>query len=153
MIPTILLPIRIPLARPVLLMGMALLLAACGRNGKPPAAPLQVGVVAVAQKDVPLIHEWVGTLDGFVNAEIRPQVEGYLLRQVYREGSEVRKGDVLFEIDARSFAASADQAKAALARDKSMLDKAQMDVDRYAPLAAEKAISQQELDNARASLR
>ncbi len=132
---------------------LAVLTAACGRPGRPPASPLQVGVTAAVQMDVPLTHEWVGTLDGFVNAEIRPQVEGYLLRQVYREGSSLRKGDALFEIDARTFAAAADQAKATLARDQAALDKARLDVERYTPLAAERAISQQELDNAKASLR
>lgn len=103
--------------------------------------------------DVPLTQEWVGTLDGYVNAEIRPQVEGYLLRQVYKEGSGLRQGDLLFEIDPRQFKAAADQAKAALARDQAALDKARLDVERYTPLAAEKAISQQELDNAQASFR
>ena len=105
------------------------------------------------QMDVPLSHEWVGTLDGYVNAEIRPQVEGYLLRQVYKEGSSLRQGDLLFEIDPRQFKAVADQARATLARDQAALDKARLDVERYMPLVAEKAISQQELDNAQASLR
>jgi membrane fusion protein (multidrug efflux system) len=95
----------------------------------------------------------VGTLDGFVNAEIRPQVEGYLLRQVYKEGSSLHKGDLLFEIDPRQFQAAADQAKGALGRDQAALDKARLDVERFTPLVAEKAISQQELDNAQASFR
>jgi len=112
-----------------------------------------VGVLAVTQADVPLTHEWVGTLDGFVNAEIRPQVEGYLLRQVYKEGTALRQGQVLFEIDGRPFAAAAQQARAALVRDQAQFDKAKQDVDRFTPLAAEKAISQQELDNARVLLR
>jgi membrane fusion protein (multidrug efflux system) len=103
--------------------------------------------------DVPITQEWVGTLDGFVNAEIRPQVEGYLLRQIYKEGSSLRQGDHLFEIDSRLFKAVADQARAALARDQAALDKTRMDVERYTPLAAMKAISQQELDNAQASFR
>ncbi|NTW86525.1 MAG: efflux RND transporter periplasmic adaptor subunit [Holophagaceae bacterium] len=131
----------------------AFLLLACGGKSRPPAAPLQVGVLPTVQMDVPLTHEWVGTLDGFVNAEIRPQVEGYLLRQIYREGSALHKGDVLFEIDARQLAAAAVQTKAALARDQATLDKTSLDVARFAPLVAERAISQQELDNARASLR
>jgi membrane fusion protein (multidrug efflux system) len=80
-------------------------------------------------------------------------VEGYLLRQVYKEGGSLRKGDPLFEIDGRQFKATSDQAKATLARDQAMLDKARMDVDRFAPLVAEKAISRQELDNAQASFR
>jgi len=131
---------------------LMLLLCACARNGKP-AAPPQVGVAEVLSQDVPVVHEWVGTLDGFVNAEIRPQVEGYVLRQAYREGSAVRRGQPLFEIDNRQFKASADQARAALARDAAARDKAKLDVDRYTPLAAQKAISQQELDNALAALR
>jgi membrane fusion protein, multidrug efflux system len=105
------------------------------------------------QMDVPISQEWVGTLDGYVNAEIRPQVEGYLLRQIYKEGSSLRKGDSLFEIDPRQFKAVADQARATLARDQAALDKASLDVERYLPLVAEKAISQQELDNAQASFR
>jgi membrane fusion protein, multidrug efflux system len=129
------------------------LMAACGKNGRPPAPPLQVGVLPAVQMDVPLTHEWVGTLDGYVNAEIRPQVEGYLLRQVYKEGSSLRQGDLLFEIDPRQFKAAADQARATWMRDQAALDKARLDVDRFTPLVAEKAISQQELDNAQSSLR
>ena len=144
----IMLPHRYPTA-----LLLTTLLASCGRNGHAPAPPLQVGVLPALQMDVPLTHEWVGTLDGFVNAEIRPQVEGYLLRQVYKEGSSLHKGEPLFEIDARQFKASADQARATLARDQAALDKARMDVERFTPLVAEKAISQQELDNANASLR
>jgi membrane fusion protein (multidrug efflux system) len=91
-------------------------------------------------------------VDGFVNAEIRSQVEGYLLRQAYREGFPVKRGQLLFQIDPRSFAATAEQARAALARERASRDKAKLDVDRYTPLAAQKAISQQELDNANAAL-
>jgi membrane fusion protein (multidrug efflux system) len=142
-----------PSNRILTLITLATLLASCGKNGRPPAPPLQVGVLPASQVDVPITQEWVGTLDGFVNAEIRPQVEGYLLRQVYKEGSTVRQGDVLFEIDPRQFKAAADQAKATLARDQAALDKAKLDVERFRPLVAEKAISQQELDNAQAALR
>ncbi|BDU72663.1 efflux RND transporter periplasmic adaptor subunit [Mesoterricola silvestris] len=131
---------------------LALLLAGCSHSPRP-AAPAQVGVVPVVQQDVPLVREWIANLDGFVNAEIRPQVEGYVLRQAYREGSAVRRGQTLFEIDPRAFRAAADQARAALARDKAARDKARLDVDRFTPLAAQKAISQQELDNAAAALR
>jgi RND family efflux transporter MFP subunit len=138
---------------PSLILLVALLAPSCARNGRPPAPPLQVGVVPAVQMDVPLTHEWVGTLDGFVNAEIRPQVEGYLLRQVYKEGASLRKGDPLFEIDPRQFKATADQARATLARDQAMLDKALLDVERFKPLVADKAISQQELDNAQALFR
>jgi membrane fusion protein (multidrug efflux system) len=125
---------------------------ACGR--KPSAAgPLRVEVTPVLQQDVPLSHEWVGTLDGSVNAEIRPQVEGYVLRQTYKEGAAVRKGAPLFEIDPRPFKASYDQARAAVARDAAARDKAKLDVERFEPLAAQRAVSQQELDNANSSLR
>jgi membrane fusion protein (multidrug efflux system) len=109
---------------------------------------MQVGVAKVARQNVPITREWVGTLDGFVNAEIRPEVEGYLIRQLYKDGAAVRKGDLLFQIDPRQFQAAADQAKAALDRDRALRDKAKLDVDRFTPLAAQKAISQQELDNA-----
>jgi membrane fusion protein (multidrug efflux system) len=112
---------------------------------------LQVEVTSVVQKDVPLVHEWIATVDGSVNAEIRPQVEGYVLRQAYREGFPVKRGQLLFQIDPRPFEAAAEQAKAALAREQATFDKARLDVDRYAPLAAQKAISQQELDNANAA--
>jgi membrane fusion protein (multidrug efflux system) len=105
-------------------------------------------VTEVVQKDVPIIREWVGTLDGEVNAEIRPKVEGYILKQLYREGSFVRKGQPLFQIDPRQFQAALDQAKGNLERQKAALEKADNDVRRYTPLAKEKAISQQELDNA-----
>ncbi len=125
---------------------------ACGR--KPSAAgPLRVEVTPVLQQDVPLAHEWVGTLDGSVNAEIRSQVEGYVLRQIYKEGAAVRKGAPLFEIDPRPFKASYDQARAAVARDAAARDKAKLDVERFEPLAAQRAVSQQELDNANSSLR
>jgi membrane fusion protein (multidrug efflux system) len=100
---------------------------------------------------VPVTREWVGTLDGYVNAEIRPQIEGYLLRQDYKEGSFVRKGFVLFEIDPRQFQASLDQARGDLARNEAALARARLDVSRFTPLVAEKAVSQQELDNALSS--
>jgi membrane fusion protein (multidrug efflux system) len=135
---------------------VALLLAAalglsCGKAPQAPAAPLRVEVATAVQQDVPMVHEWIGTVDGYVNAEIRPQVEGYLLKQAYREGFPVKRGQLLFQIDPRQFQAAAEQARAAVARDQAMLDKTVLDVDRYTPLAAEKAISQQELDDALAA--
>jgi RND family efflux transporter MFP subunit len=105
-------------------------------------------VVAVEQKDVPIVHEWVGTLDGFVNAQIRAQVSGYLVKQDYREGAAVKKGDVLFEIDPRPFEAALAQANGLLAQAKAQLGKAELDVTRDTPLASEKAISQEEMDDA-----
>src|SRR6266576_1708804 len=127
----------------------------CGKSEQPQARPPEVEVVQVEQKDVPIWNEWVGTLDGFVNAQIKPQVTGYLLRQTYKEGSLVKKGELLFEIDPRTFQAALDQAKAQRANAEGQLAqaeanqvKAQLDVNRYTPLAKEQAVSQQDLDNA-----
>ena len=118
-------------------------------------SPPEVAVVAVEQKDVPIYQEWVGTLDGFVNAQIKPQVTGYLLRRAYEEGSFVRQGQLLFDIDPRTFQAALDHAKGQLANAEGQLGeaeanqvKAQIDVDRYGPLAKAQAVSQQELDHA-----
>lgn len=129
---------------------------------RPVSAPPEVYVATVTERDVPAVKEWVGTLDGYINAEIRGQVTGYLLRQVYREGSFVRRGDLLFEIDQRPFQAalneangrlaqaesSVQQAGGNLAQYKARLGKAELDVKRYAPLVKTKAISQEEMDNA-----
>jgi RND family efflux transporter MFP subunit len=123
-------------------------------SGKPDA-PLDVEVVQVEQKDVPIFGEWIGTLDGFTNADVRAQVTGYLLKQGYREGAFVRKGQLLFEIDPRPFQAALDQAegqlaqaKAQLATDEAVQGRTQLDVEKYTPLAKEQAASQQDLDNA-----
>ena len=124
------------------------LLAGCGgRGAAPPMAPPEVKVIAVAQRDVPIVSEWVATLDGYVNAQIQPQVTGYIVKQTYREGSPVHKGDVLFEIDPRPFQALLDQAKAQLAQAVAQMGKTQLDVDRDTPLAKERAIAQSQLDN------
>ena len=127
----------------------------CGKSEQPQARPPEVEVVQVEQKDVPIWNEWVGTLDGLVNAQIRPQVTGYLLRQTYQEGSFVRKGQLLFEIDPRTFQVALDQTKAQLANAEQQLAqaeanqvKAQLDVNRYVPLVKEQAVTQQDLDNA-----
>jgi membrane fusion protein (multidrug efflux system) len=120
----------------------------CGKHADLAPAPVDVQVVAVDQKDVPVTREWVGSLDGFVNAQIRAQVTGYLLKQDYEEGSMVAKGAPLFEIDPRPFAAALDVANGLLAQAQAQLGKAALDAKRYQPLAAEKAISQQELDDA-----
>ena len=98
--------------------------------------------------NVPIFEEWIGTLDGYVNAKIHAQVTGYLLTQNYAEGSEVKKGDLLFQIDPRPFQATLDQARAKLAQDQAQSGKTELDVKRYTPLAKEQAISQEELDNA-----
>jgi len=127
----------------------------CGKSEPPQARPPEVEVVRVEQKDVPIWNEWVGTLEGLVNAQIKPQVTGYLLRQTYQEGSFVKKGQLLFEIDPRTFQAALDQSKAKRANAEGQLAqaeanqvKAQLDVNRYTPLAKEQAVSQQDLDNA-----
>jgi membrane fusion protein (multidrug efflux system) len=153
---------------------IALLIVAGGSKSKektPPAAPppTNVEVAQVTREDVPIYSEWIGTLDGMVNAEIRAQVTGYLLRQNYKEGSPVRRGQLLFEIDPRPFQAALDQAKGDLAKAEAQLAqansqllqaqaqlaqseanqvKAQLDVDRYTPLAKERAVTTQDLDNA-----
>jgi membrane fusion protein (multidrug efflux system) len=122
----------------------------CSSSGNKAAAappPPTVGVVDVVQKDVPIYSEWVATLDGYVNAAIQPRVAGYLIRQDYREGSLVRKGQVLFEIDPRPFKAALDQAKAQQSQAEAQLGKSKLDVERDTPLAKEKAIAQSQLDN------
>ena len=93
----------------------------CGKSEQPQARPPEVEVVRVEQKDVPIWNEWVGTLEGLVNAQIKPQVTGYLLRQTYQEGSFVKKGQLLFEIDPRTFQAALDQTKAQLANAEGQL--------------------------------
>ncbi len=110
-----------------------------------PAAPI-VEVGDVVQKDVPIYSEWVAILDGYVNAQIQPRVPGYVIRQNYKEGSVVTKGQILFEIDPRPFKAALDQAKAQLAQAEAQLGKATQDVERDKPLARERAIAQSQLD-------
>jgi membrane fusion protein (multidrug efflux system) len=131
--------------------------------------PPEVEVVQVVPQDVPITKEWVSTLKGLVNSDIRSQVSGYLLKQDYTNGAAVNKGDVLFEVDPRPFQAAVDQARANLEQARGALEQAnaglaeakanqqraeadlgktEIDVKRYTPLAQQKAISQQELDNA-----
>jgi membrane fusion protein (multidrug efflux system) len=136
-----------------LALAAVLLAPACTRKQAPPPPPVEVLVTPVVQMDVPIVGEWIGTLDGSVNAEIRPKVEGYLLRQYYKEGQFVRRNDPLFEIDPRQFRAGLEQARGTLARAEAQLGKATNDVERFTPLAAQRAISQQELDNALAAER
>jgi RND family efflux transporter MFP subunit len=124
-------------------------------SGAGAAALPEVMVAQVEQKDVDLYSEWIGTLAGEVNANVQAQVTGYLLRRDYQEGSFVRKGQLLFEIDSRPFQAALDQAEgqlaqatAQLANAEAVLVRNQLDVERYTPLAKEQAASQQDLDNA-----
>jgi RND family efflux transporter MFP subunit len=118
-------------------------------------APAEVEVVQVEERDVPIYGEWIGTLDGLVNADVRAQVTGYLMKQDYQEGAFVKQGQLLFQIDPRPFQAALDQAEGQLAQAKALLANAiavqgrtQLDVERYGPLAKEQAASQQDLDNA-----
>src|SRR5229473_2036454 len=132
----------------VLLLGYVLLFLD-GCNGSKAAStppPPAVEVVTVVQQDTPIYSEWVATLDGYVNAQIQPRVPGYIIRQNYKEGSVVRKGEVLFEIDPRPFKAALDQAKAQLAQAEAQLGKASLDVERDTPLAQARAIAQSQLD-------
>src|SRR6266851_2288031 len=124
-------------------------------SGAQPGASPDVEVVQVEQKDVPIFGEWIGTLDGFTNADVRAQVTGYLLRQGYQEGAFVKKGQLLFEIDPRPFQATLDQPKAQLTQAQAQLAnaeatqlQAQLNVNKYTPLAEEQAASQQDIDNA-----
>jgi membrane fusion protein (multidrug efflux system) len=120
----------------------------CGRSqAAAPPAPPEVRVAPVIQQDVPVYSEWVATLDGYVNAQVRPQVSGYIIKQNYKEGSLVRKGEVLFEIDPRPFQAALDRAKGDLAQAQAQLGKSTLDVERDTPLAEARAIAKSQLDN------
>src|ERR1700683_45833 len=151
--------------------GLFFVAPGCSRNSAGAAAPelLEVRVVEAVQKDVPVYKEWSGALDGLVNADIKAEVSGYLVQQAYMEGSFVKKGQLLFQIDARPFQAALDQARSQLAQSQGQLEQShaqlgqadaqvalaeatqrrtQLDVDRYTPLAQQQAITQQDLDNA-----
>jgi len=128
---------------------LALVPACTSSQAQPAGPPLPptVSIVRVQPENVPLSSEWVATLDGYVNAQIRPQVTGYLIKTDYREGTLVRKGQVLFEIDPRPFEAVLAQAQAQLARAHADLGRTERDVQRDTPLAKERAIPQSQLDN------
>jgi len=153
----------------VLIIGVVIFLLLPKKKAAPATGAPDVEVIQVRQQDVSVYSEWIGTTDGMVNAEIRAQVSGYLLKQDYHEGSFVRKGQLLFEIDPRPLQAVLDQAKGDLAKAQGQLSqanaqlsqsqanlgqaeanqaKAQADVERYAPLARERAITTEQLDNA-----
>jgi len=129
--------------------GIACMLVAFGcTHGAPPAPPPpEVLVTTVLQKDVPIQAEAVGTTVGFVNAQVMPRVQGYLLKQDYQDGAHVKEGQLLFEIDDRPYKAALNQALGDLARDQATLRKNQLDVARYTPLVPKGAVSKQELDN------
>jgi len=147
-----------------------LMISGCQKEQKEGSAPPPVvEVVEVIPKDVPIVAEWVGTLDGLVNATIRAQVQGYLIKQNYREGDFVRQGQVLFEIDPREFQAALEQAQAVLSQTRGALDQAQAALEkakaevavqearwttakanlaRIKPLAEQNAVSKKDLDDA-----
>ncbi len=130
------------------LAALGIFVSGCNKSQATTAAPVpEVEVTRVATLDVPVYSEWVATLDGYVNAEIRPQVSGYIIRQDYKEGSLVGKGQVLFEIDPRPFQATLDRAKGDFAQAQAQLGKATLDVERDTPLAEGKAIAKSQLDN------
>jgi RND family efflux transporter MFP subunit len=134
---------------PFLLTAGIVWLSAC--REKPhagPPAPPAVEVATVTQADVPIYHDWIGVLDGLVNAHIRAQVTGYLVKQNYKEGDPIKEGDLLFEIDRRPFEATLAQAKGVLAQAEARRGKTELDVKRYGPLVKDKAISQEEFDDA-----
>jgi membrane fusion protein (multidrug efflux system) len=135
-----------------LLFASLLLIAAVAgcssKDDKPAPPPPGVTVTPVVKKDVEIQQEWVGSMLGNVDADIRPKVDGFLLKQVYAEGSYVNKGQPLFELDSRQTQASVEQAKGKLERARASLAQAQIDVKRYTPLVAQRAISQAELDKA-----
>jgi membrane fusion protein (multidrug efflux system) len=123
-------------------------LVACSKKEAPaPPAPPEVTVATVVQQDVPIYNEWVAQLNGPVNAEITPKVQGYLLKQEYQNGYFVKKGQRLFELDPRQYEAALDAAKASVARAEANLAKYQADVARDTPLTAQNAIPQKQLDN------
>jgi len=128
---------------------LAALALACKEQETAAGGPAPEVIVATLEKqDVEIYSEWVGTTTGFVNAQIYPKIQGYLLKQAYHDGSVVQEGDLLFQIDPRQFQATLDEAQGQLARARAALEKNALDVARYTPLAAEGAVSQQELDNA-----
>jgi membrane fusion protein (multidrug efflux system) len=122
--------------------------AACDKAAPPPPPPPTVEVITVQARDVPIYREWIGVTDGDVNATIKPQVTGYLMKQNYREGDPVKKGQVLFEIDPRTFQAAVDQAAATRDQQQARHVTAAATLARVKPLAEKNAVSQKDLDDA-----
>ncbi len=127
---------------------LVMLFVGCKKKESAAPPPPVVEITQVIQRDVPVKHEWIGTTDGFVNAVIRPQVTGYLIKQHYKEGDYVRKGQVLFEIDPRPFKAALRQAQGSLAQSEAQHANAKATLERVKPLAKENAVSQKDLDDA-----
>src|SRR6201987_6375484 len=134
----------------LILFAMALVICAgcSSKKEQAPPPPPGVTIAAVVQKDVPIPQEWVGTMAGNVDADIRPKVEGFLLARLYAEGSFVEKGQPMFQLDKRQAEAEGEQATGNVERARAALAQAQIDVRRYTPLVAQRAVSQAELDKA-----
>jgi RND family efflux transporter MFP subunit len=133
---------------------IALAIYGCSSKAEKPAPPPPgVTIAPVTQKDVPIHQEWVGTMVGNTDADIRPKVEGFLLTRLYSEGSFVKKGQPMFQLDKRQAQAAVEQATGNLERAQAALSQAQIDVRRYTPLVAQRAVSQAELDKAQSSER
>ncbi len=133
----------------LMIFGAALLLSGCKKGqGRETSLPPTVEVAEVIVKDVPVYTEWIASTDGLVNATIRAQVQGYLIKQNYKEGDFVKKGQVLFEIDPRPFEAVLEQAKGQLAQQQARWETAKANLGRIKPLAEQKAMSMKDLDDA-----
>jgi membrane fusion protein, multidrug efflux system len=122
--------------------------AGCKKKEKVIAGPPDVDVAEVTKQDVKVANEWVGSMDGSVNAVIRAQVQGYLTKQLYTEGQFVKQGQAMFQIDPRTFQAAVDQAKADAAQKKARWDQTQANLARIKPLAEQNAVSRKDLDDA-----
>ena len=125
----------------------ALLVVGCGKTAPPPPAPIEVLVAEVVRQDVPVTGDWVGTTDGYINAQIRAKVQGYLLKQGYRDGSSVKAGQLLYQLDPRQYQADLDKAVGDLAQAKANLLRSQQNEAKYLPLVKVGAVSQREYDN------
>ena len=133
---------------PVTAIALAGLFGCGGEKEKPAPPPPGVTVAPVVQLDVPIRQDWVGSMAGNVDADIRPKVEGFLLSRVYDEGKLVEKGQAMYQLDRRQAQAAVEQAVGNLERSKASLSQAEIDVARYTPLVAQRAVSQAELDKA-----
>lgn len=144
---------RLPIVNRVTVAALLLCGGCSTKVEKPALPPPGVTVAIVVQKDVPIHQEWVGTMVGNVDADIRPKVEAFLLSRLYTEGSLVRKGEPMFQLDKRQAEAAVDQATGNLERARAALAQAEIDVRRFTPLVAQRAVSQAELDKAQSSER
>src|SRR4051812_9821789 len=131
----------------ILLAGLTAQVGCEKKEEAPKAGPPEVTVIDPLKQDVPIYDEYVTQLNGPVNAEITPKVQGYLLRQTYQNGYFVKQGQLLFDLDPRQYQAAVDQAKADIAQAQANLARVQADVARDTPLAAQSAIPQKQLDN------